>query len=781
MRARHHLAGLGLALVFAAPPAAGADLMDLYFGEAMYHAYQGQYFEALQRLDTELAMYHGLDEPGLDTLHYHINNAEFSVGDFELNYRMHRRAGRAIKAVLEGAVDETVRNEAAFRLARIHFQKDQLDEAQSAMARIQGAVPEGIKDDVEFLRANIDMANGRPGEAVTVLQQVQGDERLSGFVAYNLGIALLQDGRAQEAIEQLDRAGRMPAGDDAGLAIRDKANLVAGSMQFESGEFERAKQSLDRVRLEGPFSNQALLRAGWAEDSAQRYDRALVPWSILVDREPTDVAVQEAMLALPHAYGSLSLHGRAAITYGRGLELFSNQIERVDASIISIREGRFLNALIREESRQDKGWVIRLRSLPDAPETYYLMELMASHDFQTALQNYLDLEDLRSKLIAWKTSLDSFDDLIRLRGENYEPLLPGVDAQFRELDSRIRLRLEQRKHIADRLQAMLTAPRPEYLATADERIAGERLAFIEEQLGESDTPAAQALRERVSRLRGALTWTLETEYHERLTAAHVHFSELVTYVDALTRQYDSFVRARQAASPVMSWSTVIACPSTKPASKQALVPRPVRCCSRGSERRPSLPHRREPACVRRRADSPGWLLCLFLWTEADRRNRSSSAARGELRHAVVGPPLLPQPQPAPVTNQFLRHQRLLMGGLPRVSQCFSSADGVSVAVSKWEGHVFARLKISSGVAPAEFREATILPRRVSADRVVGAPKMSVSASHTRSALALPFVLGFGKEVSRSICLSFFVSATVRLAPSATVLPPLCNGGTVSRV
>src|SRR2546426_4785325 len=51
---------------------------------------------------------------------------------------------------------------------------------------------------------------------------------------------------------------------------------------------------------------------------------------------------------------------------------------------------------------------IRLRSLPDAPETYYLMELMASHDFQTALHNYLDLEDLQSRLMAWKTSLDAF-------------------------------------------------------------------------------------------------------------------------------------------------------------------------------------------------------------------------------------------------------------------------------------------------------------------------------------------------------------------------------------
>src|SRR5213594_643272 len=486
MRATRQLIGLSLALGLAARAATGADLRDLYFGEALYHAYQGQYFDALQRLDTELAQYHVLDEPELDTLHYHINDAEFSVGDFELNYRMHQRAGRAIKAVLEGAVDEAVRNEAAFRLARIHFQKGQLDDALNALARIKGTVPAEIKEDVEFLRANVYMATGRPTEAVKVLEQSRSREDLAGFVAYNLGIALLQDGRAQQAIEQLDKAGQLTAGDPAGLAIRDKSNLVLGALLVESGNFERAKQSLDRVRLEGPFSNQALLRAGWAEDSAKLYDRALVPWSILVDREPTDVAVQEAMLALPHAYGSLNLHGRAALMYGRALELFSNQIERVDASIVSIREGRFLDALIREESRQDKGWVIRLRSLPDAPETYYLMELMASHDFQTALQNYLDLEDLRSRLIAWKTSLDAFDDIIRLRGQNYEPLLPEVDAQFRELDSRIRLLLEQHKHLRERLQAILTAPRPDYLATAEEEIAGQRIALIEKRLGDSD-------------------------------------------------------------------------------------------------------------------------------------------------------------------------------------------------------------------------------------------------------------------------------------------------------
>jgi len=548
MRAIRQLIGLALAFGLAVRPATGGDVRDFYFGEALYHAYQGQYFDALQRLDTELAQYHVLDEPELDTLHYHINDAEFSVGDFELDYRMHQRAGRAIKAVLEGAVDEAVRNEAAFRLARIHFQKGQLDDALQALARIKGKVPEEVKGDLEFLRANVYLATGQPSEAVKVLAQLKSNEHLAGFVAYNLGIALLQDGRTQEAIEQLDKAGQVPADDPASLAIRDKSNLVLGTMLFESGNFERARQSLDRVHLEGPFSNQALLRAGSAEASAQQYDRALVPWNILVDREPTDAAVQEVVLAVPHAYASLNLHGRAALLYGHALEVFSNQIGRVDASIRSIREGRFLTALIREESREDETWVIRLRNLPDAPETYYLMESMASHDFQTALQNYLDLEDLRSRFIAWKTSLDAFDDIIRLRGQNYEPLLPEVDAQFRELDARMRVRLEQRKHLTERLQTILTAPQPDYLATAEEQTAGESIARIEKRLGNSDNSESLALRQRAARLRGTLTWRLETEYNERLTAAYVHLNELKAPVDALTRQYDAFVRTRQAAT-----------------------------------------------------------------------------------------------------------------------------------------------------------------------------------------------------------------------------------------
>ena len=231
--------------------------------------------------------------------------------------------------MLEGAVDESVRNEAAFRLARIHFQKDQLDDAQNALERIHGAVPAEIKDAIEFLRANIDMATGRPGDAVKVLQQVHSDAE-PGRVRRLQPRHRAVSGRSCKRGNRATGQGRTAsAADAAGLAIRDKSNLVLGSMLFESGEFERARQSLDRVRLDGLFSNQVLLRAGWAEASTQHYDRALVPWNILVEREATDGAVQEALLAVPHAYASLDLHGRAAIMYGRALDQFSKQIERV--------------------------------------------------------------------------------------------------------------------------------------------------------------------------------------------------------------------------------------------------------------------------------------------------------------------------------------------------------------------------------------------------------------------------------------------------------------------
>ncbi len=539
--------GMALAAV-AARPSVAADLRDLYFGEALYQAYQGQYFDALERLDAELAQHRRVDEPELDSLQYHIRQADFSVGDFELRYRMHLRAGRAIRAVLDADVEQPVKNEAAYRLARIEFQKGQPEDALHALERIQGTVPDNIRDEIEFLRANVYLALGRPADAADVLKRLQTAKSLEGFAAYNLGIALLQSGHSVEGLKQLERAGQIDTRERATAAIRDKSNMVLGSVMLRSQDYAHAQLAFDRVRLEGPYSNRALLSTGWAEVSVHDYQKALVPWGMLIGRDPTDATVQEAKLALPFVYSKLQVYGRAALLYGQALDSFSKELEKVDASTRSIRAGNFLKALVREEIKQDNVWVVRLRTLPDTPETFYLTELMASNDFQAALQNYLDLEDLRRRLTAWQSGFDAFEDLIRHRRANFEPLLPQIDARFRELDSQMRLRVEQRDHLEKRLRDLLTAPRPTLLATADERLALEHLQQIglalQHTSGGTDSVALQT---RVEHLQGVLTWRLYTQYPERLTEAYKDLRHLNDDVQTLRERYAAFVRVRQAA------------------------------------------------------------------------------------------------------------------------------------------------------------------------------------------------------------------------------------------
>ena len=203
---------------------------------------------------------------------------------------------------------------------------------------------------------------------------------------------------------------------------------------------------------------------------------------------------------------------------------------------------------MREEIRHDRQWVVRLRELPDTPETFYLTELMASHDFQTALHNYLDLEELRVKLQRWQGGFGAHQDLVAVRRAYYGPLLPVVDDQFRALDSRIRLRRQQAELIERRMQELLVMPKPEMLATTEERVTVLRLADFLSQLDGREDVEAAALRARIGRLQGLMIWQIRTRYDERLTQLHTHLGELRGALATLEETYAAYLRVRQAAT-----------------------------------------------------------------------------------------------------------------------------------------------------------------------------------------------------------------------------------------
>jgi hypothetical protein len=112
----------------------------------------------------------------------------------------------------------------------------------------------------------------------------------------------------------------------------------------------------------------------------------------------------------------------------------------------------------------------------------------------------------------------------------------------------MRLRLEQRDHIEARLKNMLVAPRPDYLATAEERIIKEQIALLERKAAAGGRTVPSDFAARVKRLKGVLHWNISTDYDRRFTEAHKHLRDLNHEVVLLKKQYTAFVRTRQAAT-----------------------------------------------------------------------------------------------------------------------------------------------------------------------------------------------------------------------------------------
>jgi hypothetical protein len=320
--------------------------------------------------------------------------------------------------------------------------------------------------------------------------------------------------------------GTRRAGDEEIRLLRDKANLALGYDYLQNGAAGRSRRVLERVRLEGPLSNKALLGAGWADAEAGDYARALVPWTELGKRTPTDPAVQESLLAIPYAMNRMNLHGRAAEHYETAVAVFQREHDRLDESIKAIDNGDLLAAL----GNRDKGAGERVQfpgGVSETPALRYLPELLATNEFQEGIRNYRDLVALEENLDAWATSIAAYDEMLAARKARYA--LHEPDAA-RALQSETLEALAQRhSELAETVQRIESGDDPVGLATADETRQWNRLADTGariERLPPSDE--TRALREQQQRLRVVLYWQMNADYKARLWQAKRQLAELDT-------------------------------------------------------------------------------------------------------------------------------------------------------------------------------------------------------------------------------------------------------------
>lgn len=404
-----------------------------------------------------------------------------ALAEFQLSFGMRDRAEQLYRTVAAAAADPVVAGQARLRLAEFSYERGYLDEARASLLRAKENLPEELDLEWRDLYSRVLMAQGRYNEAVTVLETLTGSDDESAFARYNLGVALINDGRLAEGRTALDRVGRQTGNSELIRALRDRANVTLGWHFLQNQLGGSAKPVLVRVRSEGPYSNRALLGVGWAEiapegkrqtrgelsedqrlrelndpfstfsslgvllrrgylddpyeragirsfrrtalakDEEEGLRRAIAVWSELLDRDPQDPAVHEAWLAVPFALDRLGAHTQAAQYYEQAAERLEAARKRTLEAVKSIRGGRMVETIMQRDADAESGWAWELRDLPDAPETYYLQTLIAEHRYAEGLKNYRDVRMLQRSLEAWKTRIGKIDTAFAGTAHTVEP------------------------------------------------------------------------------------------------------------------------------------------------------------------------------------------------------------------------------------------------------------------------------------------------------------------------------------------------------------------------
>ncbi|MGB5408973.1 MAG: tetratricopeptide repeat protein [Thiogranum sp.] len=482
------------------------QVLDLHYGEVLFHFYQEDYFTAISHLMVARQQ---------NLLQHHRDESELLLGGLQLSYGMPDQAERRFDRLLDRNTDADLRNRIWYYLTKISYQRGHYRRALGKLQKIEKPDDKSIGIELAVLNANLHMALGENGEAAEVLENTSAPDGWEEYLRINRGIALLRAGELEEGRKTLDKLGKVDADSEELRALRDRANLGLGYELLRASDAEQAREYLNRVRLQGPFIQAALLGAGWADAERGDYEQALTPWLALLELASYEAPVQEAHLAVPYAFAQLGDSKRAIYFYERAIGYFDEEQQQLDAAIQGTRSGELLSLLSQTDTGISGGWMHDTPTLEGVPSGRYLVDILSSHSFQEPLKDYRDLGYLQQLLNEWLENIDLYYDMVDARRLAYQQRAPLI---------RERLERQEAKALYQRWQdyqsltlAQHGSGDPIDLATGKEKQQWRTLRKVQATLASlAPEPRHTNMLAKARWLQGILYWQIQADYKTRL-------------------------------------------------------------------------------------------------------------------------------------------------------------------------------------------------------------------------------------------------------------------------
>ena len=483
-------------------------VQDLAFGEVLYDFYQEDYFDATVKL---------MAAKELGKITHQQDETDLLLGGLYLSYGMHLEAEKIFKRLIDQGAGPEIHDKAWYNLAKVRYQKGLYEDAIRAIEEIGQALPQDLKDDTDMMMSNLLMARGQYDEATTLLRRMLDNKNIATYARFNLGIALYRNNKQIEGAEYLDMVGRITEGSEEEKALRDKANVALGYSLLAGEEPEKAKAYFQRVLLDSPFANKALLGLGWSNAMMNQYEKALSPWMALAKKERNDSSVYESLIAVAYALEQLEAYPQSMQSYQLAISVFQKEMDSIDTAITAVRDGDLLDKLFLMFSRLDNPGDWSIEDLPKVLEARYLTSILASHEFHDAIKNMRELKALRGNLDKWSNDLPTFSDMLKLRKETYEKRLPELVAE--KGAARLTALKDERNLYQEEMDRIVREGDILALATDQERSQIERLDKMKLTLRQVSTqmdPAQyQTYVDKYRLYRGLLEWDIGTTVRSR--------------------------------------------------------------------------------------------------------------------------------------------------------------------------------------------------------------------------------------------------------------------------
>jgi len=377
----------------------GAKILN--YQEVFYHFYRKDELNAIISLTA------GIESASLPG---NIVSNNLLLGSMYYMYGLQDSAEKALrKMVNNNRAKASQRATAWFYLSKLYFDQGRNKNLAVALDGASKSLPASLLNEFHYLKGMYHVNVNQLGVASRLLQDIERDNFWYELYKFNLGTAYIRSKKGDAGIELIHSVGEGSEESEKILALQDKAKIVLGYYFLRNSSAGDAVETLQNVRLEGPFSHKALLGIGWAFINKKQFRKALVPWTTLAEKSIDQVTVQEAILAVPFAYKELGALDNSMRLYENAIGNYRQFEAELDIAIKQVKDKKFFNEVFQRNYIDDFSITESLLKSKDSTQGKLLIDMLAQKEFQVLFNIYRDLQQLKSHILDWSNHLASME------------------------------------------------------------------------------------------------------------------------------------------------------------------------------------------------------------------------------------------------------------------------------------------------------------------------------------------------------------------------------------